>query len=134
MKKTILLIGLMMAGSAAAQSAPPGLSQEDMNKLMNQAQQLQACLSSLDAQAVERLKNESIAADARMNALCKDGKRDEAQAYAAKFGQQMQASKDLQAFQKCGEQAMGLMKDVPMQKVMQVAQNQQMGHVCDGYQ
>jgi fumarate hydratase class II len=79
---------------------------------------------------MERLQQQSKKMQTEIEALCKLGKRDEAQATAMRYGQEIAASEDMQAIKNCGEMA------------QQMMQHMQMGggaegkttHICDSAQ
>jgi hypothetical protein len=66
-----------------------------------------------------------------MKRLCQAGKRDQAQAVAIKYGQEIANDQTMQTVRKCGEMAQGMFDmakmGFPTEKELRDK------HVCDGY-
>jgi len=105
--------------------AGAGMSEEQMQQMMKQAEKMQTCMGNIDQSALEALEAKSKKMQTEVKALCQAGKRDKAQSTAMKYGKEMASSKELQAMKKCGEMGQHMM---PM---MTPEQMDKSGHVCD---
>ncbi len=116
----------LLAASAHAQN-PSGMSQADMQRMMQGMQAMQSCMARVDMEAMERLGQEGEKVQAEVESLCKSGKRDAAQQRAMAFG--MKAAKDpnMKIMAECGKQMQGMMPPMPYTDV----EAQKNRHVCD---
>ncbi len=121
-----ILIGLTIQ---TAQAAPQGMSEEQMQQMMKQAEEMQKCYGNIDQSFFKNLETKGKKMEAEVKALCKAGKRDKAQDTAMKFGKEMAASKEIQAMKKCGAMAEQMMAQMPM---MTPDMTDKSAHVCDG--
>ncbi len=103
---------------------------EHFQRLLQQANDMQACLSRLAPDTLDRLRmrGEEMVADLR--ALCVAGERDMAASRAAQYAQEMAASPDLRAVGECGSMASQLMADLPF-AAPEAADGADSVHVCD---
>ncbi len=103
---------------------------ENFQRLMRQANEMQACMARLDPNAMERLRarGEEMVADVR--ALCVAGERDMAASRAMQYAQEMASSPDLRAIEECGSLASQLMADLPF-ATPDAADGSGPAHVCD---
>ena len=108
-----IITAIFITSTANAQN-PAGMNEADMQRMMQGAQAMQACMQNIDQAAMERLRAESEQLQADIKALCAAGKRDEAQSKAMSFG--MKAAKDpaVQAMAECGKQLQGVMPQQPL--------------------
>ena len=93
----MLVITLAAGGMAQAQVLDSG----QIQMLLEQAQEIESCMSSRDAAATDALRVRSEQVTAQVQALCKAGKRDEAQARALAFGREMADSPAMANLQNC---------------------------------
>lgn len=77
------------------------LDGEQIQMLLNQAQDIEGCMSELDAAATNTLRARSEQVTGEIERLCKAGKRDEAQARALAFGREMADSPAMQNLKDC---------------------------------
>ena len=104
----------------------PGMTEEQMEQLMKNAEKMQACMAKMDQSAMQKLSDKGKKMQGELKSLCAAGKRDEAQSKAIKFGQEIATSKEMQEMKKCGEMAQQMMKQMP-------AASPGSRHVCDGF-
>jgi predicted lipoprotein len=95
-----LLLGLPLTSFA---QQPPGFSQDQMAKLMQQAQEMQSCVQNIDQAAMQAFEERAKKMGAEMKALCAAGKRDAAIEKAMEFGRETAQNPALAEVQKCGE-------------------------------
>lgn len=127
MKRTALFFILLLPISAIAGG---GINQEQIQKMMQQALGLQACMQNIDQTEMQAYEQRARQMEAETKALCANGKRDEAVKKAMSFGKEASNSKAMQELMKCGEG----MKDM-LPKVVTAGQDNGAGkkprHLCD---
>ena len=115
MKISTVILLLLMSTVANAQNYK-GMNEADMQKI----QKMQSCMEDVDQEQLKALEQRQYQFDAEIKSLCDSGKRDEAQEKAILFEKEMTNNLAIQAVNKCGEIAEGIMDED--------ASNQ---HVCD---
>jgi hypothetical protein len=120
----------LIATLSMAVQAGGGMSEEQMQHMMEQAQKMQECMARIDQSGLDALAARADAMEKEVKALCDAGKRDQAQKLAIKYGREISASPEMQALQKCGEMAQGMMQQMPM--MSDLGQEYDDQHVCDG--
>ena len=103
-----LVLGLTAVQATLAQS--PGMNEQQMQQLMQQAQQMQACFANVDQQALMALGEKARAVESEVRTHCQAGRKAEALRTAVQFGQSISQDKNVQAARKCGEQIEGQMR------------------------
>ena len=93
----LMITSLGVGGLVEAQVLDSG----QIQMLLDQAQEIESCMSSRDAAATEALRARSEQVTAQVQALCKTGKREEAQARALAFGREMADSPAMENLQNC---------------------------------
>lgn len=105
------------------------MSRADMQKIMQQAQQMQACVAKVDQGELKAIENRSNQMQAEFKTLCDEGKRDEAQKKAIEYSKEMARNPALKQLRECGEKYQGMM---PEQKSMMGEDvDYSSHHVCD---
>jgi len=94
-----MLAGLALALSGTAEAQV--LDSDQIQMLLNQAQEIEGCMTQLDATATATLRARSERVTAQIEALCQAGKREEAQATALAFGREMADSPAMDNLQEC---------------------------------
>lgn len=117
----------LLAFSAHAQQPPAGMSQADMQRMMQGMQAMQQCMAKVDMAAMERLGQEGEKVQAEVESLCKAGKRAAAQARAMEFGMRVVKDPNMQTMQECSKQMQGMLPPMPY---TDIAENKNR-HVCD---
>lgn len=127
MRNPLLLLSLLLLSPVAVTAQDfPGMAQMDMQKL----QQMQQCIENIDQSQLQEIEKQQQQFDTEIRALCKSGKRDQAQQKAIAYAKQMMNNPAIKAMQKCGEIARGMMPEMP---VMQMENELESQHVCDVY-
>ena len=135
MKNFIITLMCLMPAISFAQN-PMGMSETDMQKMMQQMQQAQACMEKIDQSQLEALEKKSKQFEAEMKSLCASGKRDAAQDRAMDYMKEIVNSPVVKEAKRCGEMMKGMM-DGMMQGMKQQGSilNQDKDysnqHVCD---
>ncbi len=112
--------------------AGPGMSEEQMQQMMQQAQAAQACFEKIDQSKFKELETKGKQMESEIKALCTAGKRDEAEKTAIKYGMEMNNDPALQEMKKCGEMMQGMMGQMEsfMPSIPEVNENDD-SHLCD---
>jgi predicted transcriptional regulator len=137
MKKLAATLICLMPMISFAQN-PMGMSQEDMQNMMQQMQQAQACMEKIDQSELEALEKKSKQFDAEMRSLCASGKRDAAQDKAMDYMREVVNSPVVKEAKRCGEMMKGMMQGM-MQgmnqpgSLMTEDKDYTNMHVCDSY-
>jgi len=127
MKISAIILLLLMPMVSVAQNSQ-NMSEEDMQKMMQQAQKMQSCMQSIDQAKLKAIDQRSSQILANIDSLCASGKRDEAQAKAISYGKEMAKDPTMQAMRKCGEMMKGMMPKTPL---MDLDKDLSSHHVCD---
>lgn len=124
-----LLFGsILMSSVVFAQQ--PELNQQQMQQLMQQAQQMQACMSRIDQQALMAWSEKAQAVNTEIKSLCKTGLQDKALDVAIDFGRTMAKNENLKIARECGEMARGMIPDMQYPTSKEEAKER---HICDMY-
>ena len=128
MRKIGLILFLLSPAAVSAQQ----MSQEDMQNMMAQLQEVQACMQTIDQNELKNLQEESKKCEAQVKGLCQEGKRDQAQDMAMAYSKEVINSPAMATMRKCTEQMSGAMKgmmpDLSPEKIAKDFSNK---HVCD---
>jgi len=125
-----LLAAIALITPLFAQAQQPAISQEQMQKMMQQAEQMQACFAKIDQQALMAIGEKAKALESEVKTLCQAGKRSKAQQKAIEFGIKISKDKNIKTARECGEMMQGMLPkmDYP------VSEDDFNGtHICDGY-
>ena len=132
MKISAIILLLLMPMITVAQNYQ-NMSEEDMQKMMQQAQKMQSCMQNIDQAKLEAIDQRSSQILANIDSLCASGKRDEAQAKAISYGKEMAKDPTMQAMKKCGEMMSSEMMEgmMPKTPLMDLDKDLTSRHVCD---
>jgi len=120
---TLLFALLGTAPLALAQ----GMDAAQMQQMMENAQKMQACMSEVDQSAMEAMARDAQAFQQQIKALCAAGKRDQAMSDAIAYGQQVNASPEMQKMQACRKYMEGMMPAIPLLDAPTTGGS----HICD---
>ena len=113
---------------------PMGMSEADMQKMMQQMQEGQACMEKIDQAELDVLEKKAEQFEVEMKSLCASGKRDAAQEKAKVYMKEIVNSSAVREAKKCGEKMKGMMQgmmsDAPF---MNQDKDYSSQHVCDSY-
>ncbi len=126
---TKLLPSIFLCLPIVATAQPPVMSQQDMQKMMENARKMQECMSRIDQSAVEAMASKAQEVERQIKSLCQAGRRDQAQKRAIEFGREMAANKEMQKMQACGKMMQGMMPQTNLPSEKELKQR----HICDGY-
>ena len=132
MKISAIILLLLMPMVTVAQNYQ-NMSEEDMQKMMQQAQKMQSCMQNIDQAKLEAIDKRSSEILANIDSLCASGKRDEAQQTAISYGKEMAKDPTMQAMKKCSEMMSGEMMQgmMPKTPLMDLDKDLSSRHVCD---
>ena len=132
MKISAIVLLLLMPMVTVAQNYQ-NMSEEDMQKMMQQAQKMQSCMQNIDQAKLEAIDKRSSEILANIDSLCASGKRDEAQQTAISYGKEMAKDPTMQAMRKCSEMMSGEMMQgmMPKTPLMDLDKDLSSRHVCD---
>ena len=114
------------------QFAAAGMTEEQMQQMMENAQKMQECMANIDQSAMDKLTARSEKMQVEIEALCTAGKREAAQDKAMKYGKEMANSKVMREMKKCGEMGQQMRQQMPMMPGTE-GDSSGSGHVCDGF-
>lgn len=130
MKKLIFTLLLGAPALAPAQN----MSEQDMQNMMASMQEMQACMQSIDQQALKQLEKDSQALEAEIDQLCQSGKRDEAQQRALDYSRKMMQEPSVMQLRDCTEKMQDAMKGMlPEQQPVfeNLEEELKDKHICD---
>jgi len=81
----------------------PGFDAQQMQGMMQKAQEMQACMQNVDQAKMRALEAQGKQMQAEVKKLCVAGKRDQALNAAIEYSQEMEKSSAIQEMKKCGE-------------------------------
>jgi hypothetical protein len=125
-------IGLMLLIPLCANAQINGMSQADIERMMQGAKQMQSCLSGIDQRALNALASEGEALEKQVAGLCRAGKQDEAESKAIAFARRLQGDPQISQLRNCGEQAMALMPSLPFADIDD-PMDSEAERLCDRY-
>ena len=131
MKRTTAALLLMLPAIAIAGARDyQNMSEADMQKMMQQMQQAQACMADVDQAELKKFEQRANQMEARVKALCASGKRDEAEKEGIAFGREVAGDPAMQKIQECSKMMAGAMPGMPATR--QEAEDRYAdGHICD---
>lgn len=127
MKLQAIYLCLLLPVTALAQNYP-AMNEADMQKMMQQMEKMQSCMAKIDQGKLEALGVRSEQMEAEINALCVQGKRDEAQQKAMAYGKEIANDATMKAMMKCTEGLQGMMPEMSFKGLDEEAADQQ---ICD---
>jgi len=127
MKKLISILLIILPVTVAAQNSP-GMSDKEMQQMMQQMQNMQKCMQNIDQSEMKTLEQRAKKFEKEVKSLCKKGQRDQAQKRAISFGVEMSKAPVMQKMNKCSKQMAGAMEKMPFSKIVKDYSNR---HVCD---
>lgn len=129
MKRVVVFFILLLPISVFAENTGE-MSDEQMQQMMQQAESMQTCMQNIDQSEMQAFEQRAKQVQDETQALCAEGKRDEAMQKAMTFGKEVSTNKAMQEMKKCGE---GMKNMMP--KMATVAQSNEPGnpghHICD---
>ena len=127
MKKLLFALVVVMPAALTAQDAM-GLDGVDMAKILAKAELVQACMATLDQQAMKQVEQRAEELAKEVKRLCLAGNKNEAQAAAVSFGMALARDPSVVTMNKCAEFMAGAM---PSKLIASLEKQLAEQHVCD---
>jgi hypothetical protein len=127
MKSILVTVALLMAAPLYAQDFS-NMDQAQIEGFMKQAQAMQVCMADIDQQELDALRVEAEKVTAELQALCKAGERDEAQAKAINYGKQMLKDPVMLELKECTGMASQM---IPQTMWAELENEDTHAHVCN---
>lgn len=122
MKKLILILILFPLSISAQQSSDFNMdNQANVEKIMESMQKFQACMMKIDEKGMEALQRNGDILAKEIQALCKKGKRDQAEQKAESAFKNMKQNPVAIKLMHCSEMMIDMQSDVDDESI----------HVCD---
>jgi type II secretory pathway component PulJ len=129
MKPATAILALLLPVTASAQNYQ-GMSEQDMQNMMQQMQEMQTCMQDIDQSRLEAFEQRATRAEAEVKSLCASGKRDAAQQEAIAFAREVSSDPDIQKMRKCTENMQDMMPRMPYMDQASEPDTSA-NHVCD---
>lgn len=129
MKIATGFVVLLLPVMAIAQGYP-GMSEQDMQNMMQQMQEMENCMQSVDQSKMEAWEQRGKKLQAEIDSLCANGKRDAANNKAMAFAMEMSSDPDIQKMKQCGEKMRSVMPPLPYMNLDSTGEKSG-SHVCD---
>ena len=131
MRKYAIALLLTAPMTVLAQN-PMGMSEADMQDMMQQMQKAQACIEKIDQSELQSLEQKAKQYEAEMKSLCASGDRDKAQEKAMTYAKDIMNHSAVKEARRCGEMMQGMMKGMMQNmSVMEQDKDYTKMHVCD---
>jgi hypothetical protein len=131
MYRPLSFVTLMLISLNALAQPPTGMSESDMQGMMQGMQAMQECMAKIDMAAVDRFSAEGKQVEAEVRSLCAAGKREAAQHMAIAFGMKITQDPAMKAMAGCSKKMQGTMPKMPQQPYADLARDKNRRHVCD---
>lgn len=123
---------LLSAPMTVLAQNPMGMSEADMQNMMQQMQKAQACMEKIDQSQLDSLEVKAKQYEAEMKSLCASGDRDKAQEKAMIYAKDIMNHTAVKEARHCSEMMQGMMKGMMQNmSVMEEQKDYSKIHVCD---
>jgi hypothetical protein len=123
------VVSMVLPAIAIAQNYP-GMSEGDMQNMMQQMQEMQTCMQQVNQSRLKEFEQRGQKVEREVKTLCAAGKRDEAQDKAMQFGQDVAADPDMQKMMECAKMMSSAMPKLPYMEQAGEPEASS-SHVCD---
>ena len=127
MKIFTLFLLLLLPLVSFAQNYP-GMSEADMEKMMQQMQKMESCMKNVDQSKLQALEKRSRQVETEVKSLCASGKRDEAQKEAIAFGKEVVNNSAMKTMRTCGKMVKDVMPELSFTGLENYIKDR---HICD---
>jgi len=129
MKISLFIFTLLLPAITTAQGYP-GMSEADMQKMMQNMQEAQACMQGIDQGRLDAFRQRAEKVESDIKALCAKGERDAAEKAGLSFAREVNTDPDIQQMRKCSENMRSMMPAMPF--IPQAGSPDSSGkHICD---
>lgn len=132
LKRPILITLLALLPATPLVAQQEGMSEEQLQQMMQGAMQMAACFQNLDQDKLQAMATRGKAIEQELRQLCAAGDRSTAQRKAMDFGREFTQSDEFKQLQQCGDMAQSLLDGMPdyFKGTMPEGSSDQR-HVCD---
>lgn len=110
--------------------AHSGMSEEQMQQMIQQAEMMQQCMAKIDQSALDELARKGEKTQAEIKSLCDKGNQEDAEKTAIAYSKEIAASEVVKEMKKCGEMAQQLMENMTLPTDNTTDKQR---HICDHY-
>ncbi len=96
-----------------------GNNREEMQQIMQQMQEMQACVQNLDQSRLQTLQHKTQELEEKLTELCDAGKREQAKQQAIKFSKAFANNSIIQEVKECGEFMQAMVPKILMELTVQ---------------
>jgi hypothetical protein len=107
-----------------------GMSEQDMQNMMQQMQKMQNCMQGINQSRMKEFEQQAARVEAEVKSLCTSGKRDDAQQEAMAFAREISNNPDIRKMRECGEKMKDMMPTMPYMDQAS-GSDTSASHVCD---
>ena len=111
--KILSIIPVMLLPVIAVAQGYQGMSEADMQKMMQGMQEAEACMQGIDQDRLDAFSQRAEKIQSEVKLLCARGERDAAQQKGLAFAREMNTDPDIQKMRICGEKMRGMMPMMP---------------------
>ncbi len=130
--RTLLGITILLSSTFVFAQAPnSGFSEENMNAMMANMQEMQACMAKLDQNKLKDLQKKGEAMHNKVKALCDAGKTSEAQSEAMAFGMKMKDNPEIAKMRECTKDMPEMMKQMQKSNVTDMDKEFTQKDICE---
>ena len=129
MKKILIVAAVLLPAITIAQGYP-GMSEADMQRMMQGMHEVEACMRDIDQARVDALSRRAEQVESEVKALCAKGERDAAEKTGLAFALEVNADPEVQKMRKCSENMRGMMPPMPFMAQADSPDNKD-SHICD---
>ncbi len=128
----LFILMTLFASANISNAHAQGMSDAQMQQMMQQAGAMQKCFENIDQSAIQGLEAKGRNMESKIRALCSAGKRDEAMRAAMKYSKEIHNDPQLKAIRKCSEMMQGMMANMPQPFTPPIPDAKDKGrHLCD---
>ena len=128
--KRLMIIAVMLLPATTIAQGYPGMSEADMQRMMQGMQEAQACLQGIDQSGLDAFSQRAEQVESEIKALCADGKRAAAEKKALVFAREVNTDPEIRKMRKCGEMMHGMMPPMPFM-AQAGSPDTEDRHICD---
>ena len=128
--KRLLIIPLMLFPVTVIAQGYPGMSEADMQRMMQGMQEAQACMQGIDQSQLDAFSKRAEQVESEIKALCAKGERAAAERKGLAFAKEVNTDQEIQKVRKCGEQMRGMMPAMPFMAQAGSSEARDR-HICD---
>jgi hypothetical protein len=129
MKRLLIVTAVLLPATAIAQGYP-GMSEADMQRMMQGMQEAQACMQGMDQARLDALSQRAEQVESEVKALCAKGERDAAEKKGLAFAMEVNADPEVQKMRNCSENMRGMMPPMPFMAQTDSPDTKDR-HICD---